>query len=129
MLHKSQKNKLKFIMLVTESNINMLWPREEFVRICGQDLVEKAQEIEVTIPVKTAVQPQSRFRVLSQKSFLEQVTGWCHNQQLQYIFIYSNHECPINGRCVLLCFIVPSVRKTRSEASSCPGIFSRTLRF
>jgi len=62
-------------MLVTESNINMLWPREEFVRICGQDLVEKAQEIEVTIPVKTAVQPQSRFRVLSQKSFLEQVTG------------------------------------------------------
>jgi len=75
MLHKSQKNKLKFIMLVTESNINMLWPREEFVRICGQDLVEKAQEIEVTIPVKTAVQPQSRFRVLSQKSFLEQVTG------------------------------------------------------
>jgi len=31
--------------------------------------------------------------------------------------------------CVLLCFIDPGVRKIRNEASSCPGIFSRTLRF
>jgi len=31
--------------------------------------------------------------------------------------------------CVLLCFIDPRVRKIRNEASSCPGIFSRTLRF
>ena len=30
---------------------------------------------------------------------------------------------------VLLCFIDPRVRKIRIEASSCPGIFSRTLRF
>jgi len=30
---------------------------------------------------------------------------------------------------VLLCFINPRVRKIRNEASSCPGIFSRTLRF
>ena len=30
---------------------------------------------------------------------------------------------------VLLCFIDPRVRKIRNEASSCPGIFSRTLRF
>jgi len=30
---------------------------------------------------------------------------------------------------VLLCFIDPRVRKIRKEASSCPGIFSRTLRF
>jgi len=29
---------------------------------------------------------------------------------------------------VLLCFIDPRVRKIRNEASSCPGIFSRTLR-
>jgi len=27
------------------------------------------------------------------------------------------------------CFIDPRVRKIRNEASSCPGIFSRTLRF
>jgi len=30
---------------------------------------------------------------------------------------------------VLLCFINPRVRKIRNEASSCIGIFSRTLRF
>jgi len=30
---------------------------------------------------------------------------------------------------VLLCFIDSRVRKIRNEASSCPGIFSRTLRF
>jgi len=30
---------------------------------------------------------------------------------------------------VLLCFINPRVRKIKNEASSCPGIFSRTLRF
>ena len=30
---------------------------------------------------------------------------------------------------VLLCFIDPRVRKIRNEASSCPGIFSQTLRF
>jgi len=30
---------------------------------------------------------------------------------------------------VLLCFINPRVRKIRNEASSCPGILSRTLRF
>jgi len=30
---------------------------------------------------------------------------------------------------VLLCFIDPRVRKIRNEASSCPGIFSRTLYF
>ena len=30
---------------------------------------------------------------------------------------------------VLLCIVDPRVRKIRNEASSCPGIFSRTLRF
>jgi len=30
---------------------------------------------------------------------------------------------------VLLCLIDPRVRKIRNEASSCPGIFSSTLRF
>jgi len=30
---------------------------------------------------------------------------------------------------VLLCFIDPRVRKIRNEDCSCPGIFSRTLRF
>jgi len=30
---------------------------------------------------------------------------------------------------VLHCFINPRVRKIRNESSSCPAIFSRTLRF
>jgi len=31
--------------------------------------------------------------------------------------------------CMLLCLIDPRVRKINNEVSSCPGIFSRTLRF
>jgi len=37
-------------MLDEESNMSTLWRREEFLRICS--LAEKAQDIEVTIPVK-----------------------------------------------------------------------------
>jgi len=37
-------------------------------------------------------------------------------------------ESKISMTRVLLCFINPRVRKIRNEASSCPGIFSRTLR-
>jgi len=52
-LHKSQKSKLKFVMLDKESNMSTLWRREEFIRICSnEELAEKAQDIEVTIPVK-----------------------------------------------------------------------------
>jgi len=37
----------------TESNMSTLWRREVFLRICRQeDLVEKAQAIQVTIQVK-----------------------------------------------------------------------------
>ena len=38
-------------------------------------------------------------------------------------------SCVEKRKSVLLCFIDPRVRKIRNEASSCPGIFSRTLRF
>jgi len=47
------KSKLKFVTLDKESNMSTLWRREEFLRICSkEDLAEKAQAIEVTIPVK-----------------------------------------------------------------------------
>jgi len=47
---KSQ-SKLKFVML--DKEINTPCRQEEFQRICSdENLVEKAQEIEVTIPVK-----------------------------------------------------------------------------
>jgi len=41
---------------------------------------------------------------------------------------YRKPRKPGNRSRVLLCFIDPRVRKIRNEASSCPGIFSRTLR-
>jgi len=54
-MHAAQKpeSKLKFVTLDKESNMSTLWRREEFLRICSkEELAEKAQEIEVTIPVK-----------------------------------------------------------------------------
>jgi len=54
-MHAAQKpkGKLKFITLDKESNMSTLWRQEEFLRICSkEELVEKAQDIEVTIPVK-----------------------------------------------------------------------------
>jgi len=47
------KSKLKFVMLDKESSMSTLRRREEFQRICSKEaLAEKAQNIEVTIPVK-----------------------------------------------------------------------------
>jgi len=47
------KSKLKFFTLDKESNTSTLWRREEFLRICSkEELAEKAQDIQVTIPVK-----------------------------------------------------------------------------
>ena len=61
-------SKLKFVTLDKESNMNTLWQREEFQKICSkEDLTEKAQEIKVTIPVKKSQKerynsdPQSFF--------------------------------------------------------------------
>jgi len=54
-MHATQKptSKLKFVTIDKESNTRMLWRREEFLRICSkEELAEKAQDIEVTIPVK-----------------------------------------------------------------------------
>jgi len=54
-MHAAQKpkSKLKFVTLDKESNMSTLWRREEFLRICSKDeLAEKAQDIEVTLPVK-----------------------------------------------------------------------------
>jgi len=54
-MHAAQKpkSKLKFVTLDKERNMSTLWRREEFLRICSkEELAEKAQDIEVTIPVK-----------------------------------------------------------------------------
>ena len=54
-MHTAQKtkSKLKLATLDKDSNMSALWRREEFLRICSQEeLAEKAQDIEVTKPVK-----------------------------------------------------------------------------
>jgi len=56
-MHAAQKpkSKLRVVTLDKESNMSTLWRREEFLRICSkEELAEKAQDIEVTIPVKTS---------------------------------------------------------------------------
>jgi len=54
-MHAAQKpkSKLKFVTLDKESNMSTLWRREEFLRICRkEELADKAEDMEVTIPVK-----------------------------------------------------------------------------
>ena len=54
-MHVTQKpkSKLKFVTIDKESNMSTLWRREEFLKICSkEDLTEKAQDMEVAIPVK-----------------------------------------------------------------------------
>jgi len=54
-MHAAQKpkSKPKFVTLDKESNMSTLWRREEFLRICSkEELVERAQDIELTISVK-----------------------------------------------------------------------------
>jgi len=47
------KSKLKFGTPDKKSNMNTLWRREDFLRICIQeDLAEKAQKIEMAIKLK-----------------------------------------------------------------------------
>jgi len=63
-MHAAQKpkSKLKFVTLDKESNMSMLWRREEFLRIFGkEDLEEKAQDIEVTILVKKSQETRYNF--------------------------------------------------------------------
>jgi len=62
-MHAAQKlkSKLKFVTLDKESNISTLWRREEFLRICKEELAEKAQDIEVTIPVK--ISQETRYNL------------------------------------------------------------------
>ena len=75
-MHAAQKpkSKLKFVTLDKESNMSMLWRREKFLRICSKkDLVEKAQDIEVTIPVKKS--QQARYNLNPESFFVNRFWG------------------------------------------------------
>jgi len=64
---------------------------------------------------------------LTQTSIFLQVL-YCLKTICQSFFVNPSSLIVISS-IMLLCFIDPRVRKIRNEASSCPGIFSRTLRF
>jgi len=81
------QSKLKLVTLDKEINMNTPWRREEFQRISGcskKDLVEKAQETEVTIPVKKS---QEKCSVFFRKSFLGEAYIY-HTHIYMYIYIY-----------------------------------------
>ena len=75
-MHAAQelKSKLKFVTLDKESNMSTLWRREEFLRICSKgELAEKAQDIEVTIPVKKS--QETRYNLDAGSFFVNRFWG------------------------------------------------------
>jgi len=61
-------------MLDKEGNMSTLWRREEFLRICSkEDLVEKAQDIEVTIPVEKS--QEARYNLDPESFFVNRFWG------------------------------------------------------
>ena len=76
-MHAAQKpkSKLKFVTLDNKkSNMSTLWRREEFLRICSkEELAEKAQYIEGTIPVKKS--QETRYNLDPGSFFLNRFWG------------------------------------------------------
>jgi len=75
-MHAAQnpESKLKFVTLDKESNMTTLWQREEFLRICSkEELAEKAQDIEVTLPVKKS--QESRYNLDPESFFVNHFWG------------------------------------------------------
>jgi len=92
-MHAAQKSKskLKFVTLDKESNMSTLWRREEFLRICSkEDLAEKAQDIEVTIPVQKS--QEARYNLDPESFFVNRFwdrrpDGVAINEALQIGYI------------------------------------------
>jgi len=92
-MHAAQKpkSKLKFVTLDKESDMSTLWRREEFLRICRkEELVEKAQDIEVTILVKK--NQEARYNLDPESFFVNRFwgrrpDGVAINQALQIVYI------------------------------------------
>ena len=93
MLHKKAKNKLKFVTLDKESNMSTLWQPEEFLRICSkEELAQKAQDMEVTIPVKKS--QETRYN-LDPEFFVvncfwsRRPDGVAINESLQIVYFFE----------------------------------------
>jgi len=97
-MHAAQKpslSKLKFVTLDKESNMSTLWRQEEsrFLRICSkEELVEKAQDIEVTIiPVKKS--QEARYNLDPESFLLNRFWGRrldvvAINEALQIVYVF-----------------------------------------
>jgi len=88
---KKPNSKLKFVTLDKESNMSMLWRREKFLIICSkEDLAEKAQDIEVTMPVKQSQETQYNFNPVSffvNRFWGRRPDGVAINEALQIVYI------------------------------------------
>jgi len=92
-MHAAQKpkSKLKFVMLDKASNMGTPWRREEFPRICNKDdLAEKAQDIEVTKPIKKS--QEARYNLDPASFFVNhfwgrRLDGFAINEALQIGFV------------------------------------------
>ena len=84
------KSKLKSVTLHKESNMSTLWRREEFLKICSKKkLAEKAQDIEVTIPVKKS--QEARYNLDPGSFFVNsfwgrRLDGVAINEALQIVY-------------------------------------------
>ena len=103
MLHKSQndsmhaaqkpQSKLKFVKFDKESNMSTLWRREEFLRVCSkEELAEKAQDIEGTIPVKKS--QETRYNLDPESFFVHRFwgrrpDGVAINEALKIVYIFE----------------------------------------
>jgi len=89
-LHKSQKASSSLSRLI---NMNMLLRREEFLRICSkEELVEKAQDIEMTIPVKKS--QETRYNLDPGSFFVNcflsrRPDGVTIHEALKIVYIYE----------------------------------------
>jgi len=94
-MHAAQKpkSKLKFVTLNKESNMSTLWRREEFLRICSkEELAERAQDIEVTIPVKKSQEAQYKFdpeSFFANRFWGRRPDGVAINEALQIVYIFE----------------------------------------
>jgi len=75
-MHAAQKpkSKLKFVTLDKESNMNTLWRREEFLRICSKEDLKDIL-VEVTIPVKKIESQEARYNLYPGSFFVNRFWG------------------------------------------------------
>jgi len=92
-MHAAQKSnsKLKSVTLDKESNMSTLWRLEDSNRICNkEELVEKAQDVEVTMPVSDSQEAQ--YNLDSGSFFINRFWGRrlnmiAINQDMQIVYI------------------------------------------